>query len=92
MPVVAATKNLVFNYVAAAEQDSSDVTITAFNYAGSTLVNAIGRPASLAGVVGNPVGVLAVDTTNPTVAITSVGGVDSVVSSVASDATVVGTA
>jgi hypothetical protein len=88
------SKDLVFNYVAAAGQDSSDVTITAFNYAGSTLVNAINRPASLDGVVGNPVGILAVDTLAPVVAVTSIGsvGTASVVSSVAGDATIVGTA
>lgn len=62
------TTALTFVYSVAAGQDTSDLTVTAFNLNGATIQNG-GIDASLTGAVTNPAGTLQIDTIAPTVTI-----------------------
>ena len=53
---------LVFNYTVANQQDTSDLAVTGSNLNGASVTDAAGNELDLSGVVGNPPGVLAVDT------------------------------
>lgn len=54
---------LAFSYSVAAGQNTSDLTVTAFNANGATITDSVGNPANMAGAVTNPPGTLQVDTT-----------------------------
>ena len=58
---------LVFTYTVAAGQNTSDLTVTAYNANGGTVVNGAGTPATMTGAVTNPAGTLQIDTTTPTI-------------------------
>jgi large repetitive protein len=54
--------------VVAAGQNTSDLTVTAFNLNGATVKDGAGNAANTAGAVTNPSGTLQIDTTVPSVA------------------------
>ena len=58
---------LTFSYTVAAGQNTSDLTVTAFNANGATIVNSAGTAATMAGAVTNPAGTLLIDTTAPVI-------------------------
>ena len=51
----------------AAGQNTSDLTVTAYNANGGTITNGAGTAATLTGAVTNPAGTLQIDTTTPTI-------------------------
>ena len=51
----------------AAGQNTSDLTVTAFNANGATIVNGAGTAATMTGAVTNPAGTLQIDTTTPVI-------------------------
>ena len=59
--------NLVFNYTVQPGQNTADLTVTGTNLNGAIITDAAGNSASLAGAVGNPAGILQIDTTAPTI-------------------------
>ena len=58
---------MVFRYTVASGENSSDLGIAAVNPNGATIADLAGNAINLAGIVGNPVGTLVVDTIAPTV-------------------------
>ena len=56
---------LTFGYTVASGENTPDLTVTAFNLHGATAQDANGHDADLTGAVGNPAGVLQIDTTAP---------------------------
>jgi hypothetical protein len=66
------TSALVFTHTVLATQNTADLTVTAFNLNSATVQDAATNNAVLTGAVANPAGILIVDTTAPTVTITSV--------------------
>src|SRR5262249_32377352 len=65
------SNSLTFSYTVAAGQNTSDLTVTAFNLNGATVRDAAGNDANLAGAVTNPSGILTIDTVAPGVPIIS---------------------
>ena len=63
------SNSLTFSYTVAAGQNTTDLTVTAFNLNGATVRDAAGNNANLAGAVTNPSGILAIDTVAPGVPI-----------------------
>src|SRR5439155_22746029 len=59
------SNSLIFSYTVAAGQNTSDLTVTAFNLNGATVRDAAGNNANLAGAVTNPSGILTIDTVAP---------------------------
>ncbi len=55
------TDRLVFTSVVAPGQTSPDLSVTAMNLNGAVIADGAGRPAGLAGAVGNPEGTLVID-------------------------------
>src|SRR5258707_10997888 len=62
------TNALTFSYTVGAGQNTSDLTVTAFNLNGSTVKDGAGNAANTAGAVTVPSGTLQIDTTVPSVA------------------------
>src|SRR5207249_966448 len=56
---------LTFSYTVAAGQNTSDLTLTAFNLGTATVTDAAANAAVLTGAVTNPAGTLQIDTTAP---------------------------
>lgn len=56
---------LAFSYTVAAGENTPDLAVTAINLNGATAQDANGHDAVLTGAVGNPAGVLQIDTTAP---------------------------
>ena len=65
------SNSLTFSYTVAAGQNTSDLTVTAFNLNGATVRDGAGNDANLAGAVTNPSGTLIIDTVAPGVPIVS---------------------
>ena len=65
------SNSLTFSYTVAAGQNTSDLTVTAFNLNGATVRDGAGNDANLAGAVTNPSGILIIDTVAPGVPIIS---------------------
>jgi hypothetical protein len=65
------SNSLIFSYTVAAGQNTSDLTITAFNLNGATVRDGAGNDANLAGAVTNPSGILTIDTVAPGIPIIS---------------------
>src|SRR5262249_22840867 len=65
------SNSLTFSYTVATGQNTSDLTVTAFNLNGATVRDAAGNNANLAGAVTNPSGILTTDTVAPGVPIIS---------------------
>src|SRR5262249_44013175 len=65
------SNSLIFSYTVAAGQNTSDLTVTAFNLNGATVRDGAGNNANLAGAVTNPPGILTIDTVAPGVPIIS---------------------
>ena len=65
------SNSLTFSYTAAAGENTSDLTVTAFNLNGATVRDGAGNDANLAGAVTNPSGILTIDTVAPGVPIIS---------------------
>ena len=63
------SNSLIFSYTVAAGQNTSDLTVTAFNLNGATVRDGAGNAANLAGAVTNPSGTLIIDTVAPGVPI-----------------------
>jgi hypothetical protein len=62
------TSALTFSYTAAAGQNTADLSILGLSLNGGTIVDLAGNAASLSGATAyNPAGILAVDTTAPSV-------------------------
>ena len=59
--------NLVFNYTVQPGQNTADLTVTGTNLNGAIITDAAGNTATLAGAIGNPAGILQIDTTAPTI-------------------------
>ena len=59
------SNSLIFSYTVAAGQNTSDLTVTAFNLNGATVRDVAGNDANLAGAVTNPPGILTIDTVAP---------------------------
>ena len=59
--------SLVFRHTVLAGQNSSDLSVTAINLGSATIIDGAGNNAILTGAVGNPTGVVLVDTVAPTV-------------------------
>src|SRR5260370_567537 len=59
------SNSLIFSYTVAAGQNTSDLTVTAFNLNGATVRDGAGNDANLAGAVTNPSGILTIDTVAP---------------------------
>src|SRR6202034_1057502 len=68
------TSALTFTYTVAAGQDTSDLTVTAYNANGGTVANGAGTAATLTGAVTNPAGTLQIDTTTPAVSSVTTSG------------------
>ena len=60
--------SLVFSYTVAAGQNTADLTVTATALNGATVADAAGNAPNLGSLIGNPVGILQIDTTAPTLA------------------------
>ena len=60
------TKTLTFSYTVGAAQNTSDLTVTAYNAKGGTITNGAGTAGTLTGAVTNPAGTLQIDTTTST--------------------------
>ncbi|MFI0845977.1 Ig-like domain-containing protein [Mesorhizobium sp. IMUNJ 23232] len=58
---------LVFSYTPASGQTTADLEVTGFDLGGATIKDASGNDAVTTGIVTNPAGTVAVDTTTPTV-------------------------
>ena len=69
---------LTFSYTVGAGDDTSDLTVTAFNLNGATVSDAAGNSADLSGAATNPTGTLQIDTIAPTVpsVVASGSGID----------------
>ena len=69
---------LTFSYTVGAGEDTGDLAVTSFNLNGSTVSDAAGNSANVAGAVTNPLGILQIDTTAPTASsvVASGSGVD----------------
>src|SRR5262249_54561244 len=65
------SNSLIFSYTVATGQNTSDLTVTAFNLNGATVRDGAGNNANLAGAVTNPPGILTIDTVAPGVPIIS---------------------
>src|SRR5262245_57027164 len=65
------SNSLIFSYTVLAGQNTSDLTVTAFNLNGATVRDGAGNNANLAGAVTNPSGILIIDTVAPGVPIIS---------------------
>jgi hypothetical protein len=65
------SNSLTFSYTVAAGQNTSDLTVTAFNLSGATVRDGAGNDANLAGAATNPSGILTIDTVAPGVPIIS---------------------
>src|SRR5262249_37232349 len=65
------SNSLTFSDTVAAGQNTSDLTVTAFNLNGATVRDGAGNNANLAGAVTNPPGILTIDTVAPGVPIIS---------------------
>src|SRR5215475_13190621 len=65
------SNSLIFSYKVLAGQNTSDLTVTAFNLNGATVRDGAGNNANLAGAVTNPSGILIIDTVAPGVPIIS---------------------
>jgi Ca2+-binding RTX toxin-like protein len=61
------TNALAFNYTVAAGQNTPDLTITALNLNGGTIMDGAGNTAVVSGAATNPAGTLQIDTSAPTV-------------------------
>ena len=59
------TSALTFSYTVAAGQNTSDLTVTAYNANGGTITDGAGNVATMTGAVTNPAGTLQIDTTPP---------------------------
>jgi hypothetical protein len=59
------SNSLTFSYTVAAGQNTSDLTVTAFNLNGATVRDGAGNDANLADAVTNPSGILTIDTVAP---------------------------
>ncbi|WP_407158797.1 heparin lyase I family protein [Bradyrhizobium sp. STM 3557] len=68
------TSALTFSYTVAAGQNTSDLSVTAFNLNGATVKDSTGTSATLTGAVTNPSGTLQIDTTSPTVSSVAASG------------------
>jgi hypothetical protein len=62
------TNALTFKYTVAAGQNTADLAVTAANLNGASVKDGAGNAVNFSGAVTNPVGVLQIDTTAPTVA------------------------
>ena len=56
--------SLVFSYTVAPGQNTADLAVTAAALNGATVTDAAGNAANWSGLIGNPVGVLQIDTTS----------------------------
>jgi hypothetical protein len=64
---------LTFSYTVAAGQNTPDLTVSSFNLNGATVSDAAANKANLAGATSyNPAGTLQIDTTAPTIAISTI--------------------
>ena len=61
------TNALSFSYTVGAGQNTSDLTVTAYNANGGTITNGAGTAATMTGAVTNPAGALQIDTSTPTI-------------------------
>ena len=59
------TNALVFSYTVASAQNTPDLAISAINLNGASVTDQAGNPNDLTSVVGNPAGVLTIDTIAP---------------------------
>ena len=60
---------LTFSYMVGAGQNTPDLTVTAVNLNSASVTDGAGNIANLTGAVTNPVGVLQIDTTAPTISV-----------------------
>lgn len=60
------TSALTFSYTVAAGENTNDLAVAALNLHGATVHDVAGNTADLSAAVGNPAGVLQIDTTAPT--------------------------
>lgn len=66
---------LTFNYTVAAGQNTADLIVSSFNLNGATITDGNGNAANLPGATNsNPAGILQIDTTAPTIAISTIAG------------------
>ncbi|MBZ9797250.1 beta strand repeat-containing protein [Mesorhizobium sp. ES1-4] len=69
------TTALSFSYTVLAGQNTSDLIVSSLNLNGSTIKDAFGANANLSGATNyNPAGILQIDTTVPTIAISTIAG------------------
>ncbi len=68
------SNSLVFSYVVAAGQNTSDLTVAGLTLHGGSITDAAGNPVTASSVVRNPAGTLQIDTIAPTLAITATAG------------------
>ncbi len=73
------TDTLVFTYTVGSGEDTADLTVTGSGLNGGVIEDLAGNAADLAGAVVNPAGTLQIDTTAPSIAITSPVAGDNVV-------------
>ena len=59
--------SLAFNYTVQPGQNTADLAITGTNLNGATVKDIAGDPANLTGAIGNPAGILQIDTKPPTI-------------------------
>ena len=67
-PGASGPTSLVFDYTVLAGQNTADLTVTGASLNGATVTDSAGNAADLSGAAANPVGILVIDTTAPTVA------------------------
>ncbi|WP_315837405.1 Ig-like domain-containing protein [Bradyrhizobium prioriisuperbiae] len=65
------TSALTFSYTVLAGQNTSDLTVTAANLNGGSIRDGAGNAANLSAAATNPAGTLTIDTTAPTVSVSS---------------------
>ena len=61
------TNALSFSYTVGAGQNTSDLTVTAYNANGGTITDGAGTAATMTGAVTNPAGAPQIDTSAPTI-------------------------
>ena len=66
-PMTSTASSLAFKYTVAPGQNTADLTVLGANLNGATVSGVSGVPVDLSGAVGNPAGILQIDTTAPTV-------------------------
>jgi hypothetical protein len=66
---------LTFSYTVAAGQNTADLIVSSFNLNGAAITDGNGNAANLSGATNfNPAGTLQIDTTAPTIAISTIAG------------------